>query len=57
MLISSLDIHCHIVRQLDRQTDGVYKIFAQLSVKVDIADKIISDIYNDFISDVRINYL
>ena len=55
MLIKSLSIHCHT--ELDRQTDGVYKIFAQLSVKVDIADKIISDIYNDFISDVRINYL
>ena len=26
------------------QTDGVYSIFAQLYVKVDIADKIISDL-------------
>ena len=40
MLITSLYIHCYLVRQ----TDGVYNIFAQLSVKVDIADKIISEL-------------
>ena len=42
MLITGLYIHCYLVRV--RQTDGVYNIFAQLSVKVDIADKIISDL-------------
>ena len=40
MLITSLYIHSYLVRQ----ADGVYNIFAQLSVKVDIADKIISEL-------------